>query len=289
VDVSAEGYFGATKSFEATDGKKVELKIPLDRDEGSPFWAKGRVYPLSVGLFGGIGFGKSLGGDYESKCGTECYDHQAPLMFLGGLRGSYEIARGLAIELDLGYAYIKAAVSRRTALQGEQINPIPVDITDTVKVGGPLIGLGASYTFLRRPFVLSGALIAGVILARVRETRTGFVTVDDAPTQRPLAQNGIDPVTKALPFFIPEVRLAYPLTEQLSLGVSLGALIGVSDVKPVIKQSPVPSANDVTPTGAKRNPLYQGGSIGQLPKGSPESATGTFILPEATIFAKMAF
>lgn len=285
VDVSAEGYFGTTKTFEATEGKKTELKVSLDRDDNSSFWSKGRRYAFNVAAFGGAGFGKSLGGVYESSCGNsaDCYSHSSPLLFLGGVRAGYEVAPGLSIELDLGYMFAKMALSRRTTLLGDSTIPVPVDITDTVRVSGPFIGIGASYAFLRKPISLTGALTGGAILAKIRDLRTGTVTVDVDPS-RALFDGG-DSTTKALPFVLPEVRVAYPVTDQLSVGLSFAALIVVADVRPKVQQSPVP----IKAVDGNANPRYQGAPVGNLPHSPTDSAVGTFLLPEATLFVRMAF
>jgi hypothetical protein len=317
VDTQAEGYFRTTKSFEGkTDGAKQTWKISLDRDENSPFWTKGRTRPISVSLFGDFLFGAfGFGGDYERSCGStaDCYSRSKPLGGGGGVRAGYEVAPGLAIELELGYMYAKASVSRKTTLFGEQSTPVKVDITDDFSLSGFVVGAGASYAFIRRPIVLSGAIIGGAIIgAKVKERRSGSTPCLDpagsgnpsgatdcssaevlkAPTTRPmLPATGGGQTSKTLPFFAPQVRVAYPITDAFQVGLGLGVLIGIGEIRPEVKQTPqaVPTDKTATATGTDGNPH----SIGFVPQpaqnATPQSAIGTFIIPRAELFFKLAF
>lgn len=326
VDVAGEGYFGQTKQFEAEKGKKVSLKVKLERDENSPFWSKGRRFPISVALVGDGVLGRSFNGDYEGSCSngkTNCYSRTRPWGFMAGARGGYEFLPGFAIELELGYAYYKMSNSRNTVLYGEQQNELNVDITDTVQMSGPYLGIGIAYAFIRRPFIVTGGLTAGAILSKVRERREGSVTVDDIdptsakpgtkPTssgyfmQRPLSPSplNVEPVTKAMPFVVPEIRIAIPFGDQFQIGVGLGVVIvAPGDVRPKVSQAAACTgdwentkdksgtivctrSNSFTPgpAGSQVRP------VGFAPQksDSPESAIGTFIVGRASVFVKFSF
>jgi hypothetical protein len=329
VDVSGDGYFSQTKQFEADKGKKVNLKVKLDRDENSPFWTKGRRYPISVALVGDGVLGRSFNGDYEGSCTnangkTNCYARTRPWGFMAGARGGYEFLPGFAVELELGYAYYKSSVSRQTVLYGEQQNPVNVDIQDNIQVSGPYVGVGVAYAFIRRPFILSGGLTAGAILSKTRERREGTAIVDDIdpgpaskpfnkPTssgmfmQRPLSPSPqyAEPVSKAVPFFVPEIRLAIPIGEQLQIGLGLGAVIvAPGDVRPKVSQAATPTADweQFRDKQGAINPIramsYTPGPAGSVSRPTgftpqkgdvPDSAIGTFILGRASVFVKFAF
>jgi len=287
VDVSADGYFRTSKSFETHDDKRDVVKIVLERDENSPFWTKGKTYPFSIAAFGSGLFGASFGGEYEGSCskGADCYARSRPFGFTAGLRAGYDVAPQLAIELSAGFLSAKMSVSRKTQLAGDSGLLVPVDIADSATLSGPLIGLGASFAFFKKPIVLSGALSAGTILARAKDSRNGTVTTDAAPTKRDLTPNpASDTISKVVPFIAPELRFAYPIGDQLQIGLSLGALIGITDARPKVRLQPTTSASD--PGGT---PKYNGSSIGFVPRGDPESAIGTFLLAQGSLFVRVAF
>ena len=292
LDVAAEGYFGATQSVEVIAGKKAELKIVLERDESSPLWAKGRRHLFSVALFGGLAVGKSLGGDFEKCSAGECTAHSLPIGLTAGLRAAYELAPALSIELDFGYASFKGQVSRHTTLEGDAGVRVAADLTDSFRASGPLLGLGVAFAFVRKPVRLSAALEGGVVFAKVREARAGTVTVDTAPTARALDDvRAIDPVAKVVPWFLPELRLGVPLGDAFEIGAGLGALVAIADATPRIAQAPEPDLK-INPDGTRAPvaaPTAQGRGIGVVPHTSDERATGTFVLPQATMFARMAF
>jgi len=285
VDASADGYFATTKTFDVPAGPKVAMKLTLERDDSSPFWSKGRSYPLSVTLFGGGLAGPSLGGSYEASCGkgAECHHRGRPLGFLAGVRAGYEIAPRLAIELTAGFAWVRMSVARITTLQGDN-EPVPVDIEDTVTISGPFVTGGASYAFLKRPFGFAVALGAGAMLARTKEVRTGTVSTDVDPKSRELRMDPIATISKITPFLLPELRLSYAVGTRIDVGASLGAMIVVSDVRPVVRGQAVPVlAESPSP------PRYNKQVIGFLPRGAAESATGTFVLPQLALFVRASF
>jgi len=312
VDASSEGYFRFSKTFEATAAGKVNFKAALDRDENSPFWSQGRTRPISVGLFGAGVYGLfGFGSDYEKSCSnanTNCYERSKPVGFVGGARAGYELAPGLSIELDLGYAYVTSKVARKTRLLGEQQIPVNVDITDEWSMAGFMAGVGASYRFLRKPVAIYGAVTGGLILgATVRDRRggttpclvldspTGSATCSSAetrddPNPRPmLPTSGTE--KKTIPFFTPEIRIAFPITDSLQVGFSLGAMIGIADVRPKIVQTPQATSKDTQPAVPSTDPAAPRKAIGFVPQpnATPESAIGTFILPRAAIFIRFAF
>ncbi|MBL8717821.1 MAG: PEGA domain-containing protein [Myxococcales bacterium] len=313
LDVSAEGYFGTAKTFEVGE-KKATTKITLDRDDNSPFWAKGRKRPISIALFGGGLFGLfGQGSDQDRSCSSgsnqygpvTCNDRSKPLGFQAGARAGYEVAPGLAIELDLGYAFFGSKVARNVKLQGEAL--VDVTATDNTTVRGVTVGLGVSYTFFKKPFILSGALgFGGIVGAKVFMKRDGSAACLEAKADGTLGPNGRTDCPTALvrdnpkersmipasevqtkgfiPFVVPEVRVAFPIGDSMQIGVGIGAMIGLSG-------QVVPTKLRQTPTGGPSDPGQpvnpDGKTIGFIT--SSESWLGTFVLPRATLFYRIAF
>lgn len=308
IDASSEGYFRYSKNFEVKATGKTSFKAALDRDENSPFWSQGRTRPISVGLFGsGVYALFGMGSDYEKSCSnsavTSCYDRSKGVGVTGGARAGYELAPGLSLELDLGYAYVTSKLSRKTRLFGEQQVPVKVDITDEWSMRGFMAGVGVSYRFLRKPIAVYGAITGGVIFGgRVNDRRGGDATcldkvtgaptgpstcataeVDADPKTRPmLATNNTQ--TKTIPWFAPEIRVALPITDAVQVGLAVGAFIGIADVRPKIVQTPQATPSDSQPKSDSK-------AIGFVPQpnANPESAIGTFILPRASVFVRFAF
>ncbi|MBK7401299.1 MAG: PEGA domain-containing protein [Myxococcales bacterium] len=329
LDVSAEGYFGTAKTFEVGE-KKATTKITLDRDDNSPFWAKGRKRPISIALFGGGLFGLfGQGSDQDRSCSSgsnqygpvTCNDRSKPLGFQAGARAGYEVAPGLAIELDLGYAFFGSKVARNVKLPGE-FNTTVVDVTasDTTTVRGVTVGLGVSYTFFKKPFILAGAFsFGGIVGAKVFMKRDGSAAcvdqikkpdgalvpngrndcatavVRDDPKERPMGAASDVQTKSFIPFVVPELRVAFPINESMQIGLGLGAMVGLSSqVVPTknLRQTPTNGPNDFTPDAAG-NKVYgqpvtpDGKTIGFIT--SSESWLGTFVLPRATLFYRVAF
>jgi hypothetical protein len=288
VDVSQDGYFASVKEFAALDGQTAVVAPKLERDEASPFWAKGRTYPFSLGLFGGVLAGTSLGSGYEASCaspGTDCYDRARPFGVLAGVRGAFEISPGLGIELEVGYAYVRFRNARTTTLTGDASQSIPVDISDTVTIKGALAAVFATYAFLRRPLNLTAALGAGVVVASMSESRTGAVATDASPALQPLEPSGTITVSKVIPAFMPEVRVGLPIGERVQVGLALAVVVGLTDFRPNVQQAP------------KDTSLHYNGPIGFLPhdtasgneSANAERAAGTFVLPHIGAFTRLAF
>ena len=284
--VTSNGYFAASRAFQTTADNKSVLEIALERDRDSPEWNNGRRYPLSFGLFGGVAAGLSLGGELEGSCssGADCYERRRPIGFRAGVRAAYDVVPVVAIELEVGYARVGMGNARRTSLLGD-VGLVPVDIRDEVTLGGPFAGVGAAFAIVREPLIVAAALGGGVILANVDLARSGTVNVDAPPNPRLLDTGPIQSVRAAVPYLSPQARLVIPVGDRLKLGVALGALIGLSSSRPEVHQ--------FARAEGGTNAQYSGKPIGFLPRNpSPngnESATGTFVLPEAQLFAKVAF
>lgn len=313
VDATSEGYFRTTKNFDGVAGPKQTIKIKLDRDENSPFWTAGRTRKISIGLFGSGVYGLfGIGSDYEKSCSnanTTCGDRTLPYGIIGGARAGYEIAPGLSLELNVGYAYVKAALSRKTRLIGEQSTPVNVDIKDEWSMRGFMIGVGAAYRFFSKPVALYGAISGGVLVgASVKDRRSGEIAcltpqgtpsgtnncsgaeTRVEPSPRSMLPTNSTPISTTIPWVAPEVRLGYPINDSVQVGAALGVFIGIADVRPKVVQTPQATPTDPQPSvpGAAGEPSRAIGFVPQ-PNATPETAIGTFVLPQASLFVRVAF
>lgn len=291
LEASAEGYSGAVRSITVAAGEHAQSKLVLERDESSPLWAQTIRYRVSVSVYVGGAFGASLGGEYETSCGgtADCTSRTRPWGFFGLLRGGYEISPRATLEATLGYLRMATRVTRRLDLPGEG-GPVPAEITDGAAFGGPFLAVGAAYALVREPLRLSVALSVGAQVARSQDDRDGSVSTDAQPSPRPLFSASSDPAFGVIPLVLPELRLSYPLSDRISIGGSLFAIVGFADLRPRIAQTAQGSPND-TAGGAPTNPQWQGKYIGFVPQqGSrPESSVGTFVLGGLAFFARAAF
>jgi hypothetical protein len=102
-----------------------------------------------------------------------------------------------------------------------------------------------------------------------------------------------DSERKTFPWFAPEVRAAYPLTDAVQIGLAVGVFIGITDARPKVVQTPQATKTDPQPSVPPQpgdNPATSR-AIGFVPQpnASPESAVGTFVIPRASLFLRIAF
>ncbi|MGZ3476161.1 MAG: PEGA domain-containing protein, partial [Polyangiales bacterium] len=291
IEIGAEGYLGSTRSLATTKGAREVIKVALDRDEGSPLWSQGPKWRGSLAAYGGFALGASLGGEYERSCGStaDCYHRGRPVGFFGVLRGGWDLSPRVTLEGSLGYLRMTMNVARKLDVQAEG-GSVPGDLHDYVVFGGPFLGVGAAYAIVREPVRVSVAITLGAQLVRSLTDRDGTVQTDAPPSPRPLFSATSDAVIALVPLVIPEVRVAWPLTERFSIGGSLSAIIGFADVRPNVSQAAVPSNADKDASGPT-NPQWQGKYIGFVPRqgSKPESDMGTFAVGGLSVFGRVVF
>ena len=180
-------------------------------------------------------------------------------------------------------------VARKLDVQAEG-GSVPADLDDSMVFGGPFLGVGAAYAFVREPVRFSIAVTVGAQLARSLTDRTGSVQTDAQPSPRPLFSATSDAVLAVIPLMMPEARLAFPIGERFSIGGSLGAIIGFADIRPKVSQAAEPSNADKDASGPT-NPQWQGKYIGFLPRqgSKPDSAMGTFVVGALSLFGRVVF
>jgi hypothetical protein len=100
-----------------------------------------------------------------------------------------------------------------------------------------------------------------------------------------------DTERKTFPWVAPEVRLGYPISDAVQVGASLGVFIGIADVRPKIVQTPQSTPTDQQPSVPLQPGETAPRAIGFVPQpnATPEAAIGTFVLPQASLFVRVAF
>lgn len=187
---------------------------------------------------------------------------------------------------------------------------------------GVTVGLGVSYTFFKKPFILAGAFsFGGIVGAKVfmkarwqRRLRgieikkpdgalspTGrndcaTAVVRDDPKERPMGAASDVQTKSFIPFVVPELRVAFPINESMQIGLGLGAMVGLSSQvvptktcarRPPTVRTTSPSMRPATRSTASPSRPTAGKTIGFIT--SSESWLGTFVLPRATLFYRVAF
>jgi hypothetical protein len=200
-------------------------------------------------------------------------------------RVGYELSSGLGFEIDFGQiGGLEMTNRRKTTLLGEQQTPVAVDIKDQVTVGGLFFGVGASYTFLRKPVIAAFAVGVSQWYAKIEVTREGTAVTDEAPSPRTMTSTS-NQDTATFTVFSPELRFGYPVHEHLEIGIGLGAfIVPGADVRPKVVQTPEATATDTQPES-------NGKTIGFVPQpnATPESAISSFGLFRGSVYVRAPF
>jgi hypothetical protein len=244
VELNAEGHQPFRREISLKVGQSELLRVVLERDLSNPMWRGGFVPHLYVEVFGGLGFGRSLGGSAGEACdGTirepdgdsqpGCTDRSRPFGFLVGARGGYAIVGGLGLELALGYVSLSESMTRRVRADGEpQVTELYSErFDDSTRVAGPLAALAASYRILETT-PLTFRLAVGVArLTSDTEGRGTFRGTAQASSTSPVETFDIlldIPERNEsfwAPLLAPEVRFGYRFSKAFSLDLGVGALI----------------------------------------------------------------
>ncbi len=248
-----------------------------------------RTGKAALTAYGGLGVGASLGGGYEDCSAATCKERSRPMAGMVGARFGYELAAGLAFEAELGLLTGGSMkIARDKILLGEQAAPVPTQLVDEVKFGGPMLLAGASYAVIRSPIVLSPAFGLGVLFAKYEVARSGTATTDAPPSPRPMASTTSSSESATHVIAVPEIRAALPIGEHVQLGLSFAALIILDgEIRPKLTQTPTSSPDD-----PNSKPTSGGRVIGFLPQtnATPESAVeGPIVLFRPTAYTRFLF
>jgi MYXO-CTERM domain-containing protein len=217
VTVTLDGFLGQKRDIELTKGEPTTLRLTLEQNPDDERWAIPGKFVLEV--TGGLNVLPSFFGTPMNDCAEEC---SAPVG-LGGhalLHVSYEFGIGVALGLSGGWFSTSQSVSSRTA----RVQPVGLParaglVDDELSLGGGLVGAHVAYRF-GEVVPVTLRLVAGALLARSSDTRTGRFKLEDGFTYQagPVVLSDFSPGIVVMP----EVRAAYPFTTafSLSLGVA---------------------------------------------------------------------
>jgi hypothetical protein len=229
IEIAAEGFIPYRRNVDVRASEREVQRVSLDRDLSNPMWKAGFVPHIYVELVGGAAWAPGLGGDADKSCSKDSNcSRSAPLGFLAGARGGYEVTKGLGLELFLGAIYMKEKSTRRVVAKGEYGSWTSDAAQDTTQFFGPAAAVSASYSFFDKT-PLTFRIWAGVARVKATFTNSGRYT----GTARDPGGNDVQASTDLevpeqtprlwMPFGGPEVRIGYRFNKHLS--VDLGAAL----------------------------------------------------------------
>ncbi|HEY3237003.1 MAG TPA: PEGA domain-containing protein, partial [Polyangiaceae bacterium] len=251
IEIAAEGFTPYRGDATLTKGKKELVKVSLERDLSNPMWQAGFVPHIYAEAFAGLALAPGFGGGADSGCsGSKCKSKSLPLGFMGGVRGGYELLRGLGVEVGFGYLYMAEKMTRTIDAIGDR-NVIftSSNYKDQTTIAGLLLMVSASYRLLDKT-PLTFRVSAGV--ARLRAvfknggTFSGDVRNPCDPMINPTTcdPNETTTVTQTfsiaeepaniwVPFVAPEARFGIRLAKKISVdfGVALFVMLAPSAVR----------------------------------------------------------
>jgi hypothetical protein len=231
IEVAAEGFIALRREIVLRSGQREVLHAVLERDLENPMWAGVAFRPhLYAELLGGPAFATSFGGGADAACGRgECGDRSRPFGFLVGARGGYTFARGLGVEVFLGWLSMRESMTRSVNASADY-DVTADDYADATRFSGPAAAISASYQFLETTPITARVWL-GMARVKARYENDGTYrgtavqgssgeTVDFAvPASIPEASQNL-----WLPFAGPEVRFGYRVSKTLLLDGGLAVL-----------------------------------------------------------------
>jgi len=239
VEVAAEGFIPFRKEVRLIKGEHEDVKVRLERDLSNPMWSAGFVPHLYIELFGGPAIATTFGGGADEACSAGDCDAGLPFGFLAGLRGGYQLTRGLGVGIALGYVRMKESMTRTVDITGEP-DPNTMenviftsdDYQDETTFGGPFAAVSAAYTFLEEtPLTFRFSAGAARVQATFKNggTFTGTITnPDDADESATITQEVRIPERDAsiwVPFIAPEARFGYRLGKKFTIDLGVAFFV----------------------------------------------------------------
>jgi hypothetical protein len=226
IEVAAPGFGAVVREVKLVDGERAVVRVPLPRDESSPFWRK----PPPPSRFlaevaGAVPIVPSFGGDIAAGCGGGCTAAPGIGAYVAA-RGGYELSSGLGFGLAVGFVLAEQSVTGRKAtlqpvgLEGEAQGTL--DHTLAIR-RGVLVGPWLGFSYGER-FPLHVRLAAGPLFAWVGETRSGSMTPVREGANYPVGPLSVATFT---PFVhvTPDVRVGYRITPRFEVTVGVDALV----------------------------------------------------------------
>lgn len=226
IEIAAPGFVSAVRDVKLADGERAVVRVPLARDESSPFWRK----PPPPARFlaevaGAVPIVPTFGGDIASGCAGGCTAAPGIGAYVA-VRGGYELPSGVGFGLAAGFVLVEQSVTGRRA----SLQPVGLDgqaqgtLDHTLAIRrGALVGPWIGFSYGER-FPLHVRLAAGPLFAWVGETRSGTLT--PVREGEPYAVGPLS-VSSFTPFIhvTPDVRVGYRITPRLEVTFGVDALV----------------------------------------------------------------
>jgi len=294
IEVFAPGFLGFGRDVTILPGKTENLVAVLKRNPDDPMWGGFRPHIYAEAM-AGLAVAPSFGGSADEACTGSC--SSLPLGMIAGLRGGYALARGLGLELTVGFLTMRETMTRtQTATADPHVQSlVSTDWQDATRITGPLAAISASYQFLDKT-PLTVRVLAGA--ARVKATfGNGGTFAGRSRDPNNASQTGSFRVPFDLkeeepnlwvPLVGPEVRFGVRFSDSFLVDVGMAALFmfpAATDRKKfdgTVRSYAITGSPGTYPDGT---PIPQPGEV-ELP---PERGFGTIVALTPSIAARYDF
>ncbi|HEY2410175.1 MAG TPA: PEGA domain-containing protein [Polyangiaceae bacterium] len=315
VEVMADGHVASSQNVTVAGGKQQAVQVTLERDLSSPIWHAGFVTHPYLEVVGGLAIVPSLNGDAQKACDSKvtdptgqqvsgCGSHSSSLGPLLGLRGGYEFAKGLGVELFVGYFSSGAKEQRSVVAHGDTsvspaASPPPgidpnglysSNYKDSTSLKAPFAALSVSYRFLEKTpltFRVWAGVARGTADSSNSGTFSGIYSAGGAMTPFSAALSIPEVAAHVwLPILGPEARFGLRLNKSLTADLGVAFLWALPGSSPRVGDNGA-SGNSNSRRGLVTTPGTPPTQVlANLPK---EDALGTFLVIAPTAGVRMDF
>ena len=288
-----EGYVSGKQSFQVTAGSGADVTLKLVVNEAHARWNVRHVGEIYFDAIGAGALASSFGSGAEASCSTvRCSADPLASGYWLGARIGYELWFGLGLEAIGGYLQASKTLERSFAgsfTAGSDASQETVAtnyaVTDTLRLSGPIAGLGLGYRRKLGKVLQARADVAvGALFAAAADSITGNVTASGSSL--PVVADGSGAPTNGVAVFVlPQLTVGARFENGVSLGVGFGAAILFLD-------GPAHAYGDLGLVAGSCDGLTKPTAVDCVPGNaaiSRESAYGPTIIMLPTVTAGYAF
>lgn len=226
IEIAAPGFATSVRDLQLVEGERAVVRVPLARDESSPFWRKPPPPARFLAeIAGAVPIVPSFGGDIAGGCTGGC--SAAPgLGAYVAVRGGYELPSGIGFGLAAAFVLAEQSISGREA----QLQPVGLEgeakgtLDHTLAIRrGLLFGPWLGFSYGDR-FPLHARIAAGPLFAWVGETRAGTLTPVRDGADYPVGPLSVSSLTTFV-HITPDVRVGYRITPRFEVTIGVDALV----------------------------------------------------------------
>jgi hypothetical protein len=227
IEVSARGYWLATRDATLGAQDRQVLSIVLERDPTSPVWGQKARPRFAIALDGAFVVTPVDGGQVQSACSGAC-SGPLPVGGLGVVTATYQLPQGLGVGIEAGYlGFVQTLTHRSAQIVGSTLRASDAGtLDDRVAASGLLLGAALGYR-MGDAWPLTLRLAAGAYVASVTDQREGLfrTSAQGQPADAPYAVGLSESHTAAFFYAAPEVRIARRLGERFEVDAGLKLLV----------------------------------------------------------------